>query len=181
MEAEKRRYNNQTSYISGSTVRKLYVEPERDYDTYEQPNPRITNPERRQRPQVDPRPARQPRVGRGIDFLSLLLLSVAMAASLFVCFEFIKSLSESIQLGKQIVTLESQLNTLTDKNDIAEIAINQPIDLNQIYEVAVGTLGMVHPNNNTVIEYESNEVGYTRQYEEIPSVDSDFVLDKLQP
>lgn len=180
MEAKTRRYYNQSSSVQGNTARKLNVAPERDY-TYERPQPRITNPERSNRPQTVERPARQPHVGRGIDFISMLLLTVAMAATLFVCFQYLKAQAESIQLGKQIVTLETQLGTLTDQNDTMEIAINKPVDLDEIYRIAVGELGMVHPNNNTVIEYESNEVGYARQYEEIPSVEQDLVLDKLQP
>ena len=180
MDAEKRRYNN-TSYVTGSTVRKLNVAPERDYDTYERPQPRITNPQRRERTQINERPSRHPRVGRGIDFLSMTLLTAAMIATLFVCFQYLDAQSDSIQLGKQIVTLEAQLGKLTDENNSMEIAINQPVDLDEIYNIAVGELGMVHPNNNTVIEYESNEVGYARQYEDIPSVNQDYVLDKLYP
>ena len=180
MEAKTNRYYNQSSSIQGNTARKLNVQPERDY-TYERPLPRITNPEKSRRPQTVERPARQPHVGRGIDFLSMLLLTAAMIATLFVCFQFLKAQTESIQLGKKIVTLQSQLGTLTDQNDTMEIAINQPVNLDEIYRIAVGELGMVHPNHNTVIEYESNEVGYARHYEDIPSVEQDFVLDKLSP
>lgn len=180
MDAQKRRYSN-TSYIAGSTARKLNVVPEREYDTYARPIPRITDPQRRERAQVNERPARKPNVGRGIDFISMALLTVAMIATLFVCFQYLEAQSDSIQLGKQIVTLEGQLGKLTDENNAMEIAINKPVDLDEIYRIAVGELGMVHPNNNKVIEYESNEVGYTRQYEEIPSVNQDFVMDKLQP
>lgn len=181
MEAEKRRYYNQTSYVAGSTVRKLDVEPDYDYDRNARPQPRITNPQRREQTHVNPRPAKHPHVGRGIDFISMLILLTAMAATLFVCFDYLQAEHKARQLGKQIVSLESDLKTLTDKNDNMEIAINQPVDLDEIYRIAVGELGMVHPNNNTIIEYESNEVGYTRQYEDIPAVDQDIVMDKLQP
>lgn len=181
MEAKERRYDKQSAYISGSTVRKLNAMPERDYDTNENPLPRRSYPQRKVRPQSNPRSKRQLRVGRGIDFISMMILCIAMVVTLAVCFQYLQEQSRSIQLGKEIVALEASLKTLTDENNVMEIAINQPVDLDEVYRIAVGELGMVHPNHNTVIEYETNEVGYARQYEEIPSVDSDFVMDKLQP
>ena len=180
MDAEKRRYNN-TSYISGSTARKLNIVPERDYDNYERPQPRNPELERVNRPQVKPRSKKHPNVGRGIDFVSMLILTIAMLVTLFACFEYLKAEHQSRQLAKQLISLEAELNTLTDKNDNMEIAINKPVDLNEVYRIAVGELGMVHPNKNTIIEYESNEVGYTRQYEDIPAVDKNYFLDKIQP
>lgn len=41
-------------------------------------------------------------------------------------------------------------------------------DLEYIYQMAVGVLGMVYPNNNEVVYYENGATGYYRQYQDIP-------------
>ena len=170
MEAENRRKYNQTSYVSGNNARKLNTVVERDYDVYRRPQPQVvTPPERRVKRQPELKPSKQPRVGRGIDFFSMLLLSVAMIATLYVCFNYLQAQSDAIQLDKQIVSLENQLSDLKDKNDAMEMLISKPIDMDEVYRTAVGELGMVHPNKNAVITYDGNESGYVRQYEDIPS------------
>ncbi len=170
MEAENRRKYNQSSYVLGSNARKLNAVPERDYDVYRRPQPQVvTPPERRVKRQPELKPSKQPHVGRGIDFLSMLMLSVAMIITLYVCFNYLKAQSDAIQLDKQIVSLENQISDLKDMNDATEMLINQAIDLDEVYRIAVGELGMVHPNQNAVITYDGNESGFTRQYEDIPS------------
>ncbi|MDD5934374.1 MAG: septum formation initiator family protein [Clostridiales bacterium] len=170
MDAENRRKYNQTSYISGNTARKLNAVPQRDYGAYQRPQPQVvTPPERRTKQQPEARPARQPHVGRGIDFFSMVLLCGAMAITLYVCFNYLQAQSNAIQLDKQITVLENQVNDLTDKNDAMEMSINKPVDLDEVYRIAVGELGMVHPNNNAVITYDANDSGYVRQYDDIPS------------
>lgn len=169
MEADNRRRYNTTSYISGSAARKLNSPLEKDYEPYQRPNPRVVTPPQErptQRPQA--RPSRQPHVGRGIDFFSMVILLAAISATLYVCFNYLQAQSDSIQLDKQITSLENQISDLTDKNDALEMSISKPIDLDEIYRIAVGELGMVHPNKNAVIEYEGNDTGYVRQYDDIP-------------
>lgn len=170
MDAENRRKYNQNSYISGNNARKLNVVPERDYEVYRRPQPQVvTPPERRVKRQPELQPSRQPHVGRGIDFFSMLLLSVAMVITLYVCYNYLQAQSDTIQLDKQIVSLENQISDLKDKNDAIDMLISKPIDLDEVYRIAVGELGMVHPNKNAVITYDGNESGYVRQYEDIPS------------
>ena len=110
----------------------------------------------------------KPAVGRGINFVSMMLLLTAMAATLFVCYTYLSVQADSTQLDKRIVSLESQLAKLNDRNNSIEVSLNQAVDLDEVYRIAVTELGMVHPNNNMKIEYESNDVGYVRQFENIP-------------
>ena len=71
-------------------------------------------------------------------------------------------------MDKTIVSLEEDLTALTKENDAAYNLINTAYDLNYVYQVAVEELGMVYPNNNTVIPYQRSEQDYVIQYEEIP-------------
>ena len=172
MDANQRRKSNQTSYISGNTARQLNAAPQRDYDRYRRQPQVVPRPERNEDQNPKTRPSRQPHVGRGIDFVSMLLLSAAMIVTLYVCFNYLQAQSDVIQKEKQITSLEAQLAELTDKNDAMELSINKPVDLNEVYNIAVGELGMVYPNKNDVIIYEGTESGHVRQYETIPSADN---------
>lgn len=180
MDANQRKYrsNNNTMYVSGNTARKLSAAPERvrrDYDERitEVPNRSISKPKNK--------PALKPAIGRGIDFISMMVLVLAMVATLAVCIEYLKVQSGIIQLDKEIVNLEKDLSKRLDTNNAMRNSLAAAIDLDQIYEVAVGELGMVFPNKNRVITYDKNDVGYVRQYGDIPEVDKNSILDKLLP
>ncbi|MDD3174665.1 MAG: septum formation initiator family protein [Herbinix sp.] len=160
MEANKSYYKNEntrTSYVEGNTVRKLSTAPDtwREEQYYEVPSPR--RQERKQTKSLS-----------GINFTSLLVLSVAIIATLYVCVEYLKIQSDVTQMNKSIVTLQKDLTTLTKENDAEYEMVNTAYDLDYVYHVAVEELGMVYPNKNTVITYESSDDDYVRHYEDIP-------------
>ncbi len=160
MEAKKRQYNNdnmRTSYIEGNTARKLNVVPDirREEQQYEIPSPR-----RQER--------RQPKAFSGVNLASFLVLTIAVITTVYVCVDYLKLQYNVSRMDKAIITLEEDLTTLTNENDAAYNLVNTAYDLNYVYQVAVEELGMVYPNNNTVISYQSSEADYVRQYEDIP-------------
>jgi cell division protein FtsL len=159
MEANRRRYQyeNETGYVEGNTVRKLRVAPDirREEEQYEVPQ------RRRQE-------HRQPKALSGMNFASLLVLTVAIIATVYVCVDYLKLQYEVSQMQKSVVSLEKNITILSNENDAAYEAINTAIDLDYIYKVAVKELGMVYPNKNEVIIYKKGSEGYVRQYEDIP-------------
>lgn len=160
MEAKKRQSANnynRTSYIDGNTVRKLNVVPDirREERSYERPVP-----ERRHH--------NQPKALSGINFASLLVLTIAIIATLYVCVQYLQLQSEVTRMDKTIISMEQKLTQLTNENDAAYEAINTAYDLDYVYHVAVEELGMVYPNNNKVITYRSGNEDYVMQYEDIP-------------
>lgn len=158
MEANKKRiqYNNtRTSYIEGNTVRKLEATPDIRREQPELPS------RRRQE-------HRQPKPFSGISFTSLLVLTVAIITTVYVCVDYLKLQTQVNQMEKQIVSMDNTLKKMTNQNDAAFEAINSEFDLDYVYRVAVEELGMVYPNKNTIISYESSADDYVRQYEDIP-------------
>lgn len=159
MEANRRRYQyeNGTGYVEGNTVRKLRVVPDiqREEEQYEVPQ------RRRQE-------KRQPKALSGINFASLLVLTVAIIATVYVCVNYLQLQYEVNRTQKRIVSMEKSIAVLSNENDAAYEAINSAVDLDYIYKVAVKELGMVYPNKNEVITYKSGSKGYVRQYEDIP-------------
>lgn len=151
---QRRRYT--AGYENGSAVRKL------------QPQ---AMPEEVRRPRQVERQEEQPKVsiGQGIDLLSAMLLIGAIVATLFVCVNYLKVQSDVVQLNKSISGLEKEITSLEKENDaLAAVLENEKYDLETVYQMAVGVLGMVYPNNNEVIYYNNESEGYYRQYQDIP-------------
>lgn len=169
MEASNRRNQfdyRRTSYVDGNTVRKLSAVPDRR-EPIQAPMPgRQTLPERRQVPERQER--RAPRMVSGINMASMLVLTIAIIATFYFCVEYLMLRYDVSAMEKEIVSLEHNLTTMKNENDAAYEQINSTYDLDYIYQVAVGELGMVYPNKNTVITYQSKDEGYVRQYKDIP-------------
>ena len=175
MDANQRKYtSNQSLYVSGSAARKLAVVPERDRYGYDE---QVRRPNQTQKT----KPVRRPEVGRGIDFISMVILTIAIISTLSVCVEYLNVQSGVTQLDKEIIKLENTLADLKDTNNAMKNSLAEAIDLQKIYNIAVGELGMVFPNKNKIITYDNNNVGYVRQYSDIPEVDKESLLDKLLP
>ena len=160
MEANKRRYqyeNIGTSYVDGNTVRKLRVAPDirREEEQYVAPSPRRQE-------------YRQAKVFSGINFASLIVLTVAIIATVYVCVDYLMLQNQVSQMDKRSVKLEKELVVLTNENDASYEAIDTALNLDYIYQVAVEELGMVYPNKNEVITYKRSSSNYVRQYEDIP-------------
>lgn len=160
MEANQRRnqYTNAgTSYVDGNTVRKLNTVPgrRREEEQYEVPSPRRQTQAR-------------PKTLSGINLASLMVLTVAIVATLYMCVEYLQLQSNVGQMDNTIVTMEKKLITMTKTNDAEYESVNAKCDLDHIYKVAVKELGMVYPNNNKVITYQSGKEDYVRQYQDIP-------------
>ena len=98
-----------------------------------------------------------------------LCIMTAIVATLFVCVNYLKVQSDVVQLNKSITALEKQITDLDKENDALEAVLeNESYDLETVYQMAVGVLGMVYPNNNEVIYYNNESEGYFRQYQDIP-------------
>ena len=151
---DRRRY--MTAYENGSAARQLQPQWEQ---------------EETRRPRRVEQQELQPKVKaiQGIDLISALLLMTAIMATLFVCVNYLKVQSDVVQLNKSISALEKQITNLDKENDALEAVLeNETYDLETVYQMAVGVLGMVYPNNNEVIYYNNESEGYFRQYQDIP-------------
>jgi cell division protein FtsB len=158
MEAKKRYYreeNTRTSYVEGNTVRKLNAAPDIWREEEE-----IRSPRRQQQ--------RHTKELSGINFTSLLILTAAIIATVYVCVTYLKLQSDVTQMDGTVTSLQQDLETLTKKNDAESELAKKNYNLDYVYRVAVEELGMVYPNKNKVITYKSSDDDYVRQYEDIP-------------
>jgi len=151
---ERRRYT--AGYEYGSAVKQ--IEPQWEQEE-------VRRPRRVQKQELQPKV----KAVQGIDFISALFLMGAIVATLLVCVNYLKVQSDVVQLNKSISGLEKQITGLEKENDaLAAVLENEKYDLETVYQMAVGVLGMVYPNNNEVIYYNHEAEGYFRQYQDIP-------------
>ncbi len=167
-EEEQEVKQNSNPYISGNVVPMPQIEE--PIKTPEKKVKKAKKPEKEEiyAPRVNMR--------RSIDFVTMMMLCAALAVCAYMAYSYLAVSARSIEVDKKLNALETQYNALVDANDNRLDAIVANTDLNEIYEVAVGRLGMVYPNNNQVIYYEYQGDGYVRQYASIPELNEDNSL-----
>jgi len=169
MEERKRRYYNHNLYsIEGNAARKLHAVPDYQETSF---------PSRREEIRREIR--RKHKLNTGMDIVSMIILTFAIAITVYTCLEYLSVQSNITQMNKEIVRLESELMKLQNENASALSEIDTSLDLDYIYEVATGELGMVYPDKNQVIAYESTISNYVRQYKDIPEVKRSTFIDKF--
>lgn len=156
MDARKRYYKGEYR-VDGTAARWLQVVPE-----YE------TKKEEYARPRKIEQTRRAPKVSHGIDFISMTLLFAAMAITLYLCYNYLQVQGNIVQLERDVTLLEQELETALAENAALEDGLNGQVDWENVYRIAVGELGMVYPNNNEVITYQSTQKGHVIQYKDIP-------------
>lgn len=156
MEAKDKYYRN-AYMVDGTAARQLQVVPD-----YEREQEQVA------RPKVTESPRRAPKVSHGIDFISMSLLVAAMAITLYLCYNYLQVQGNIVQLKRDVAVLDQELNILLDENAALEEGLNGQIDWDVVYRTAVSEFGMVYPNNNEVVTYQSTKNGHVIQYKDIP-------------
>lgn len=202
MEAKRNPYRYDPAYyIQGSTAKKLNFSEEAAKRMSE---PRsAAQPRRREQQRKKPSARYQPQrandrresiqrqaqkeqekglisLGRGVNFFGMVMLAGALLATVYFCIGYLQLRAESTRLDKSITALESELAMMVDANRAMTNSITSDVDLERIYQTAVGEMGMVFPNNNEVLVYDPADLGYVRQYARIPD-EVTSILDKFTP
>ena len=161
MAARRRKRAPQTEeYVEGNTVRKVervprYEEQERGHQQKRNVSHTVTV-------------RRNQEKALQMNLFSVLLLTVAVICTLYICVSYLKLQSSVTARLNHIESLEESIEKLKGDNDALETSINSSIDLNKIYEIATKELGMVYARRDQVLLYDKTESEYVRQYEDIP-------------
>ena len=146
---------NRQMYVYGNTVR----QPE-------------FVPERRERTRQPQKVSRQVRKNRNraaqLNAAYVMFLAIAAVIAVFVCIQYLQLKAEIQQRSENITVLQEELADITEQNNTAYNAAVDSVNIEEIREKALGELGMVYPAVGQVIEYESPDSDYVRQYEDIP-------------
>ncbi|MCR5625669.1 MAG: hypothetical protein K6G11_10635 [Lachnospiraceae bacterium] len=141
------------TYISGNAVRKVEAIPE--------PKPEV---------EVKPRPQKRQQKRLKTVVLGGASYVFIIALMLFVTI----SIYRFVDKQNQIDDLRSQISALQIENEEAKriqtdkmSAINDKIDLSQIYNTAVNKYGMVRAENNKIYKYKNQKSDVVRQYSDV--------------
>lgn len=149
--------NRQTQYyIDGNTARQLNTVPQR-----------VERPEREER-KVNQKVSRNSRRARAFDLKYTVALVVATAFLFVSCVNMLTLQADITEQRRQIASLESTLNDLTDTNNETSKRLESSVDLPKIYEVATSELGMVYPKTGQVVSYEASNPDYVKQFKDVP-------------
>ncbi len=167
------------NYVDGTTARKLQAVPDYadnsdyDYDYYDDYD---YAEEKRRREQTYQERKRRERAAkrrrektRTMDGISLIMLVAAVAVTFYVCLQYISVQTDITALSKSIAVKESQVVSMKKDNNAALEEISRTFDLSYVYKIATKELGMVFPDEDQVIKYDSSKSDYVKQFEEIPS------------
>lgn len=154
---KKKYYGN---YVDGNTVRK--IEPA--YDAPARP---------KKRPQQQPR---QKEIIVGYEkreaVLGLrytLFLVTALALILGACIIYMNANIKLSRVKRDVFRQQEVLRELQEENAVlSEEVADVQINLEDVYQTATGTFGMVYAGQDQIIYYDSNNSDYIRQFGEIP-------------
>ena len=173
---------NRQGYEDGNTVRKYQPQIQRDDDDVSQIQRDIRIKKERDR-QRDARfkrmRARWLETTKMMDLSSFVVLSLAVVVLLIVLVDYISIKSDLTTMSKEIATETATYNSMKAKNDSLQKEVESSINLQDIYKVATEELGMVFADESQVIKYQFNESAYVRQYEDLPEVKDDDILEDI--
>ena len=166
---------NPGEYIEGNTVRKLEaaVLPERVEPSPEEYD---LDQERRNRMRKIQRKREK---AKELDLFSVLWLVLAVGITLSVCVKYLSVQSKLTATTEEITTLKNEIIALKEENKAELDDVTSDIDLDYIYKVATKKFGMVHPDKNQVVPYESTKEDSVRQYGDIPNGTSESIISKI--
>jgi len=146
-----RRYDS-SYYVGGSTVRQPAYE--RDY----------TRAARKKTAPVYRYEKREAALGLGYT----LFLSIALCIAISACFLYLHTSTKLTAMKSEVTSLQSDLQEIQENNDALKESLNTSMDLNELYQKATQDLGMVYPDKDQIIYYNSSSSDYIRQFESIP-------------
>ena len=102
----------------------------------------------------------------GIGFTLIICTTIFIVLKYLI--NYISLTALSLQKTKEITKLTTQLAVMTQENNILEENINNGIDYDYMYDVAIDELGMIYPHKSQIIYYnKSNGLYYVEQYKTI--------------
>ncbi len=146
------------AYVEGNTARKLQVN---------------TVPKRQPEQELELSPKTRKKIERvqAFDLKYTMALIMAIGFTFAACASMIGTIADINAQNKQIASLETQYQNLTNDNDATAAQVNSDIDLNEIKSIAMDDLGMVYPNQGQVVTYDSADEQYVKQYKDVPDLD----------
>lgn len=164
MSRRHRSRKDNTIYIDGNTVRRARTVEEIRYEEQRER-------ERERRHRAFEREYALRRERERSSYMSagyVLALAFAGIITLICCCGYLHTKAEINAHMDQVENLELKIENAKTKNDELQTKIDTYVDLDHVYQIATGELGMVYANPDQILLYDKTESEYVRQDEEIP-------------
>lgn len=153
--ADRRTYNRQVrtaaTYQYGSAARVLEEYPVNE-----------------RKKKVEKQPVQYEKRVPAYGFLYTVFLVLTAAFMIFSLCSYLDADARLKNSESEILSLKQDLQFVQQQNSILEESLNPLVDLDYIYEQAVGRLGMVRAGKDQIIYYDGSKEDYIRQFGEIP-------------
>lgn len=150
MADNRKRYSE---YIDGSAVRKIKERPE-SYKVYEE--------------EITLEQKQNIRRRKRINMLSVVVMAVAIIATMYLCVSYIMVYSDITGTSKQISNLRSEISETEAYNEEAYKEIDASLNLEDVYEKATKEYGMVPADKSRIYSYNNKKSDRVIQYSDIP-------------
>lgn len=162
---QQKNYSNhmkKDTYVLGNAVKKLSVMPE----TVPQKHGRQDLEQEKREKRLHQKEIQR---AHRINFLYTMAVVGVVAFVFTVCVQYLELQAAVNANSTTVAKMQVELNELTDKNDAMELEINGSIDYEKILNTALNELHMKYPSRNQMVNYNSVESQYAKQYADIPT------------
>lgn len=152
--------DNET-YIYGNTVRKMQAVP-KQADTEEVVSPK------REKKELSQQVKKNRKQALHMNTAYTLFLAFAAIATLSVCVWYLQLRFEMTSHTSNVAAMEQELADLKEENTTRENSILDSVNLEDVKEYAINSLGMVYADSSQIITYQNPAGDQVKQYQEIP-------------
>lgn len=158
--------------FDGNAVRHLETVPDID-STREERRKEYERRKRQERKERDRRLARH----KSFDRVSAIFFSIALVMTVVMAVQYLQAQQKVRHLDRKITSLEKEVITIKNENTAIADSVKN-VDLEYVKNYAMNKLGMVHPKDNQIINYDKTKKDYVKQYADIPQGEPDTILNK---
>lgn len=149
------------AYIYGNTVRKMQAVPKRvDREEVVKPQPK--------KKEVSQQVKKNRKQALHMNTAYTLFLAVAAIATLSVCVWYLQLRFEMTSHTANVASMEQELADLKEENTTRENSILDSVNLEDVKEYAINSLGMVYADSTQIITYQNPAGDTVKKYQEIP-------------
>ena len=137
-------------YVYGNTVRQAETLPRKTKSPYSQ---RVVKNRNR---------------AMSISPAYAVFLTAAAVCAVLICVLYLNLQSEVVSRSENVTAMQEQLADLTEANNTAYNSAADSVNLETVRDRAMNEMGMVYAAQGTIVEYDSPEGDYVKQYNDIP-------------
>ena len=90
------------------------------------------------------------------------------SSRVLICVLYLNLQSEVVSRSENVTAMQEQLADLTEANNTAYNSAADSVNLETVRDRAMNEMGMVYAAQGTIVEYDSPEGDYVKQYNDIP-------------